>query len=124
MNESQKVISSLEELVPRYLSRKQKYAFINSAETLLGTNTVKKSILRNIYKTLTQDSTAANCENEAEVDARVIRALQLGDPKIVIDLRELNLGRPEKYNVFWEYCQKFLDGAVENSVDSLLAVDE
>jgi hypothetical protein len=39
-------------------------------------------------------------------------------------LCELNLGRPEKYNVFWEYCQKFLDGAVRNSVDSLLAVDE
>ena len=39
-------------------------------------------------------------------------------------MRELNLGRPEKYNVFWEYCQKFLDGAVKNSVDSLLAVDE
>jgi hypothetical protein len=54
MNESQKLISGLEELVPQYLSRKQKYAFINSAETLLGANTVKKSILRNIYKTLTQ----------------------------------------------------------------------
>ena len=39
-------------------------------------------------------------------------------------MRELNLGQPEKYNVFWEYCQKFLDGAVKNSVDSLLAVDE
>ncbi|PKY62938.1 hypothetical protein RhiirA4_490414, partial [Rhizophagus irregularis] len=51
-------------------------------------------------------------------------ALQFGDPKIVIDLRELNLGQPEKYNVFWEYCQKFLDGAVKNSVDSLLAIDE
>ncbi|PKY63179.1 hypothetical protein RhiirA4_491276 [Rhizophagus irregularis] len=54
----------------------------------------------------------------------VVRALHLGDPNIVIDLRELNLGRPEKYNIFWEYCQKFLDGAVKNSVDSLLAVDE
>ncbi|GBC46844.1 hypothetical protein GLOIN_2v1782174 [Rhizophagus irregularis DAOM 181602=DAOM 197198] len=108
MNESQKLTSGLEELVPQYLSRKQKYAFINSAETLFGANTVKKSILRNIYKTLTQDSTAANCENKAEIDARVVRALHLGDPNIVIDLRELNLGRPEKYNVFWEYCQKFL----------------
>jgi hypothetical protein len=39
-------------------------------------------------------------------------------------LHELNLGRPEKYNVFWEYCQKFLDGAIRNSVDSLLAIDE
>ncbi|EXX77117.1 hypothetical protein RirG_026770 [Rhizophagus irregularis DAOM 197198w] len=124
MNESQKLTSGLEELVPQYLSRKQKYAFINSAETLFGANTVKKSILRNIYKTLTQDSTAANCENKAEIDARVVRALHLGDPNIVIDLRELNLGRPEKYNVFWEYCQKFLVGAVKNSVDSLLAVDE
>ncbi|GBC16388.2 hypothetical protein GLOIN_2v1782174 [Rhizophagus irregularis DAOM 181602=DAOM 197198] len=124
MNESQKLTSGLEELVPQYLSRKQKYAFINSAETLLGANTVKKSILRNIYKTLTQDSTAANCENEAEIDARVVKALHLGDSNIIIDLRELNLGRPEKYNVFWEYCQKFLDGAVKNSVDSLLAVDK
>ena len=124
MNESQKLISSLEEIVSRYLSRKQKYAFIYSAETLLGVNTVKKTILRNIYKTLTEDSTAASCENEAEIDARVVRALHLGDPTIVIDLHELNLGWPEKYNVFWEYCQNFLDGAVKNSVDSLLAVDE
>ncbi|GES96453.1 hypothetical protein GLOIN_2v1782174 [Rhizophagus clarus] len=127
INKYETLINVLQELkywIPLDISPKQKYAFINSAETLFGTNTVKKSILQNIYKTLTQDSTAANCENEAEVDAHVIRALQFGDPKIVIDLRELNLCRPEKYNVFWEYCQKFLDGAVKNSVDSLLAVDE
>jgi hypothetical protein len=53
MNESQKLISDLKELVPQYLSRKQKYVFINSAKTLLGANTVKKSILRNIYKIFT-----------------------------------------------------------------------
>ncbi|GET62571.1 hypothetical protein RIR_jg22923.t1 [Rhizophagus irregularis DAOM 181602=DAOM 197198] len=28
---------------------------------------IKKLIFRNIYKTLLQDNTAANCENEAEV---------------------------------------------------------
>ncbi|GES98041.1 hypothetical protein GLOIN_2v1782174 [Rhizophagus clarus] len=79
MSVSRKVISGLEELVPRYISRKQEYAFKNPVETLLSTNMIKESILQIIYKTFRHDNIAGNYENEAEVDARVTRALQLDD---------------------------------------------
>ena len=35
--------------------------------------------------------------------------IQLQDPDILPDLRHLNEGRPQKYQIFGEYCKKFIE---------------
>ena len=45
-------------------------------------------VLRNIYRTLLQDSSAPQYSSEEDVDERVKKAiLQLDDPEIIMDLR-------------------------------------
>ena len=43
------------------------------------------------------------------VDERLKLAIESGDPDLVYDLRELNLGHHSKYDEFWEGLQEFLD---------------
>ena len=47
--------------------------------------------------------------NEAIVDERIQHILQLQDLDILSDLRHLNEGRPEKYQMFWEYYKNFIE---------------
>jgi len=48
---------------------------------------VKPSVLRHFYHELTGDSSAANCLNESETDARVTELLSMepDDPKTIVD---------------------------------------
>ena len=69
------------------------------------------------YGVYTGDSTAASSLNEEEVDERVKLFIEMEDPEIVIDLRELNTGHHTKYDVFWEECQKFLQENIGLAVD-------
>ncbi|EXX65738.1 hypothetical protein RirG_130390 [Rhizophagus irregularis DAOM 197198w] len=46
---------------------------------------------------------------------------ELGDPDLITDFREINEGRLPKYDVFWEYSSKYLEGIAQESV---LAVDD
>ena len=43
--------------------------------------------------------------------------LEMEDPDIVIDLRELNCGRKSQYDVFWEECKKLIQERIGNAVD-------
>ena len=45
---------------------------------------------------------------EEDIDARVKEALLTEDLDIIIDLRELNEGRAEKVDVFWEKCSAYI----------------
>ncbi|GES93292.1 hypothetical protein GLOIN_2v1763419 [Rhizophagus clarus] len=47
--------------------------------------------------------------------------LCIGDPELITDLCEINKGRIFKYDLFWEYALKYLEGIVQ---ESILAVDE
>ena len=57
---------------------------------------------------LTGDVSAANTINDAKVDERVRLALELGDPEIIIDLREHRRERSSKYDTFWKNAANFL----------------
>src|SRR6266542_1556463 len=70
---------------------------------------------------LTGNVSAANTTNDAKVDKRVRLALELGDPKITIDLREHRSERSRKYDVFWKIAAQFLEGKV---ADAITAIDE
>ena len=68
-------------------------------------------VLRNIFRELTQDCSAAASSKEAEIDDRVAQfLLSSDDTDLVLDLRALN-GQPgnTKFDAFWAECQKFFD---------------
>ena len=80
---------------------------------------ISKMFLRNIYRTLLQDCSAAEYSSEADVDERVAKAVvELDDPDIVLDLRKLN-GKPNStmFDEFWHELQLYMD-------EVNLAVDE
>src|SRR6185437_1117712 len=87
----------------------------------LQLNKQPKAKLRCIYKELTNDASAAEMANQKKVDERVKLALELNDPKIISNLRELNEGRPSKYDEFWAVSKKFLEGIAQEAV---VAIDE
>ena len=47
--------------------------------------------------------------NESEIDRRVVEAMEMEDPDILIDLRHRNVNGSDKYGSFWTQCRKFLD---------------
>ncbi len=66
-----------------------------------------------------EDSSASNCAAEKEVDNRVAAALlDLDDPKVNIDLRELNATpKSMRFDVCWEEMSQYLE-------ETTVAVDE
>ena len=44
--------------------------------------------------------------------------LEAHGPDIVDDLREINKGRLEKYSIFWEAVQRFIEASALQAVDS------
>ncbi|KAJ8375554.1 hypothetical protein SKAU_G00061340, partial [Synaphobranchus kaupii] len=77
----------------------------------------KAAFLREAYRRLTGDSTAADSTNEAEVDSRIARILDEEDPQLIWDLRGHNQGRSEEYEVFLQHCQNYIHTSVETAVD-------
>ena len=74
-----------------YATRAIRKEFLDKYNRLAKT---PKSVLRNIYKSLTGDTSSSSCAAEGTVDDRVAAALlDLDDPEIIIDMRELN-GNP------------------------------
>ncbi len=63
------------------------------------------------------DASAASTLSEAEIDKHVKLFVNMEDPDIVIDLRELQRGRASKFDRFWDECAKFLQEEVGLAVD-------
>lgn len=69
------------------------------------------AVRRAVYRFLTGDESLPDNRVTKEVDARMMIALDSGDPELVVDLRQLNKGRPEKYmyNEFWSKLGNYLE---------------
>src|SRR6266540_1739988 len=119
LKENQRIVSELQADAPRFHTRAMRINYTRTCDLLLPK--AKLSALRTIYRMLTGDVSAAENLNEAKVDERIKLALELRDPKITIDLREHNYGRPGKYDAFWETAAQFLAG---KAADAVTAVDE
>ena len=78
---------------------------------------IKSAILRKAYDYLTVDASASLTLSEAEVDKRVSEMIDLQDPELITDLRVNNLGQPERFDVFLQECQKYINQHVETAVD-------
>ena len=95
-------------------TRAMRSEFIYSFGRVTG---VKSAILREAYKRLTGDSSAASYESEEIVDKRVRDMLDMEDPDLIWDLRVNNQGRPEEFSAYLEECKKYIDGVAQTAVD-------
>ena len=64
--------------------------------------------MRSIYHSLTGDQSAARTTAEEEMDQCVSEALMMEDPKIIMDLRQLNTNGKDSFGVFWDKCSEYL----------------
>ena len=111
-----RIFANLNSQQAHYSTRAMRNDFLSSYHHLAK---APKMVLRNIYRTLLQDSSSAASSAEAIVDERVAKAIiDFDDPEIVFDLRNTN-GRPhcDLYDPFWEELQAYFD-------ETILAVDE
>ena len=107
------VAQSVREKIQTYHTHAMRKEAMNTFGRICG---VKPKFLREIYKRLTGDMSASRTTNEAEVDTRVRLALDGEDANIIVDLRELNEGRQEKFSVFWSECKSYLENVTEVAV--------
>ncbi|GES83192.1 uncharacterized protein LOC105330322 [Rhizophagus clarus] len=116
-NERMRRCRFIEKLKNAFLAMRKE--FIDTVELCIGK--VEKARICYIYSTWLEDSSASvNLVTQNIVD-RVLLIFELGDPELITDLHEINEGRIFKYDLFWKYALKYLEGIAQ---ESILAVDE
>ena len=105
--ENQKLISQIQADVPQYHHRALKKKLISkfgriSPKTSLAT-------LREFYRVATGDRSASLTTAEEELDERLREALEMEDQDLMVDLRELNKGHRDKFALFWEKMNVYLN---------------
>ena len=92
--------------IPTYHTHAIRKQFVHDFQLLVH---VEPKVMHEMCSCLTSDSSSSTILSEASVDERIQSILRLQDPDVLPDLKHLNEGRPEKYEVFWEHCKKFLE---------------
>lgn len=77
----------------------------------------KPAFLREAYRHLTGDQSCSSNASEQAIDERVKQILDDEDPDLMCNLRINNEGRPEKYEVFLDCYQKYIDSKIDTVVD-------
>lgn len=103
---SDEVAGALREAMPIFHTRAMKAEFKSRFENIAK---LTPAVHRAVYRFLTGDESLPDNRVTKEVDARMMIALDSGDPELVVDLRQLNKGRPEKYNEFWSKLGNYLE---------------
>ena len=85
--------------MPTYHTCFMRKQFKQKVDLILGIPT-KNHQARALYQELTGDSSSATNMTEKQVMLHVKQLLINGDDKIIVDLRNFNKGRPEKYIEF------------------------
>ncbi|GES98049.1 hypothetical protein GLOIN_2v1782174 [Rhizophagus clarus] len=119
VNKHYKIRNNLKQTIQIYHTRAMRKEFIDTVELCIGK--VEKARIRYIYSTWLEDSSASVNLVTQNIDDRVLLIFELGDPELITDLHEINEGRIFKYDLFWEYALKYLEGIAQ---ESILAVDE
>ena len=105
--ENERVIQSIKGQLPHYHTRSMRQDFINMYGRL--TPSTPPYVLRDIYKALTKDQCASCTTNQKEIDMHIKEALESEDADIIVDLREFNGRSTDRYKVFWEICETYLN---------------
>ena len=114
LNKSTEIREKLLKELPIYHTRAMRAEFISSFGRVTG---VKSAVLREAYRRLTGDCSAARTVDEEGVDKRVYDFLQLEDPDLIFDLRVDYKGQPEKYEQFLEECKRYIESRVDTVPD-------
>ncbi|CAB4431161.1 unnamed protein product [Rhizophagus irregularis] len=108
INKSYVICNRLKSDMPIYHTRFMRTQFKNKANLILGMPT-KNHQIRTLYQELTSDSSAAGNMTEKQVMLCTKQLLVNGDDKIVVDLRNVNKGKPEQFSEFWKYVKQYLE---------------
>lgn len=114
MQKNDTIKETLRKQFPVYHSRSMRKEFIQHFGRFTG---IKSAILREAYRQLTGDRSAANTLVEEQVDERIHQMLENEDTDLIWDLRMTNSGRTEQYTDFLTRCQEFVKAKVETAVD-------
>ena len=108
------IVQEINAKMPQFHSRAMRQSFVH----LFGrVASIQPVYLREMYRQLTGDTSAASSESQKAIDERVQQALDLEDPDVVVDLRHHNKGHPSKYDQFWEACERYIHSTIELAVD-------
>ena len=107
LNENQKVIAQIQKDVPTYHRR----AFRRKLISAFGRISPKTNLatFREFYRAATGDLSSSLTTAENEIDKRLREAIEMEDPDVIVDLRELNKGHSSKFTNFWEKMKVFLN---------------
>ena len=114
IEENYQVINQVKSNINVYHSRAMRNAF----KAICGqVSNMKPAFARELYRKFVGDASAPETHSEALVDKRVQAFLDCEDDEIIWDLRHNNAGRREKYTVFFENCEKYINSQAEVAVD-------
>lgn len=91
-------MSTIDKQIPMYHTRMMRREFQSRFEGLVSTKPV---VMQEMYRFLTGDSSQVINDISTEVKARFDILLQTGDSENLVDLRELNRGKPVKFDTFF-----------------------
>lgn len=100
-------VTAVKRDLPKFSTRAMRKSFYQK----YAASGTKPAVLRHMYRFLTSDGTAAESENEAEVDERLTDFLLNSDStELLYDLRKNN-GRPKdpELDPFWDALGKYLE---------------
>jgi len=102
-------------MIPKYHTREMRKATFEKYG--LVTSSVKKAVMRHMYKDLVGDESSASTTSEEEVDARVCAFFDMEEPDLIFDLRQLYSGRASQFDMFWTKAKEFLEEDIGTAVD-------
>jgi hypothetical protein len=107
LNENQSVIAAIQTAAPTYHHRALRQHLITQFGKISQSSNL--ALLREFYRQATNDHSASLTTSEEELDTRLHEALEMEDPDLIVDLRENNGRTTDKFKVFWECMEKYLN---------------
>ena len=103
---SDRVAAGLKQGMPTFHTRAMKAEFRTRFGNVAN---ITPAIRRAIYRFLTDDSSANDNAISKALDIRMAVAINSEDQDLAVNLRQMNEGRLEKYEVFWEALGTYLE---------------
>lgn len=103
---SDRIAGLLKEQMPTFHTRAMQAEFRNRFSNVAK---ITPAIRRAIYRFLTDDNSVNDNAISKALDIRMELAINSEDPDLLVDLREMNEGRPGMYNVFWDAFSSYLE---------------
>lgn len=115
LTKNPEIIMKITKDLPLYHTRAMRREFVQKAALI---HKLPSHSARQIYKHLTNDQSASRSSEEAAVDSRAAEAFLLGDPDILVDLREHNGNKKSsKYDTFFLKTKEHIESVIEEAVD-------